>query len=226
MRGAELMARTARAKSETGIYAVILKGKTDIFRSDEDYEDFIERLDDSDAEMLGFGLVHDHAFLCIKESAAGISADIRSIIIGYARYYNKKYGSTGRLFDGRFKSEPINSEAETENCVRLVQDAVNITGKDGYTSVGGDGEYEMLPFFASEMGTKKASAKRSKRADNAPEAKTSKIKAGKKKAVTDNKEAHKNTANPAVTAVQDTDGKPSPAVEPKKPEKNLPSWLL
>lgn len=220
------MARTARAKSETGIYAVILKGKTDIFRSDEDYEDFIERLDDSDAEMLGFGLVHDRAFLCIKESAAGISADIRSIIISYARYYNKKYGSTGRLFDGRFKSEPINSEAETENCVRLVQDAVNITGKDGYTSVGGDGEYEMIPFFASAMGIKKTSAKRSKRADNAAKAETSKIKAGKKKAITDNKEVHENKIKPAAPAVRDTDGEPSPAAEPKKPEKNLPSWLL
>lgn len=204
----------------------ILKGKADIFRSDEDYEDFIERLNDSDAEMLGFGLVRDYAFLCIKESAAGISADIRSIIISYARYYNKKYGSTGRLFDGRFKSEPINSDAEAENCVRLVQDAVNITGKDGYTSIGGDGEYEMLPFFASAMGIKRTSAKRSKKADNAAGAETSKIKAGKKKVMTDNNETHENKSKPADHNVQDADNKPSLAAEPKKPEKNLPPWLL
>lgn len=217
------MARTARKKSDTGMYSVILKGKTDIFRNDDDYEDFIERMNNSDADILGFGLIRDHVFICIKESGAGISADIRSIIISYARYYNKKYGLSGKLFDGRFKSEPLNSVKEAENCVRLVQDVVNITGEDGYTSVGGDGAYEMIPFFEYDMGIKKNQSRRNNVSDSSSHKETQKkdntVKKNTEKTSGSNSVNHdlpktdKNTDIPAANTI-------------KKPKKDLPPWLL
>lgn len=93
--------------------------------------------------------------MCVKESENGIAADIRAIIISYARYYNKKYSINGRLFDGRFKSEPINSQAELKNSISIVQSVTEITGEEAYVTENDmNDSYVMLPFYASAMGKK------------------------------------------------------------------------
>lgn len=148
------MARKAREKSKTGMYNIILKGNTDIFKDDEDYNEFIERLENSPAEVLGLGLINKYAFMCLHEGVNGIASDIRTVIISYARYYNKKYNTDGKLFDGRFKSEPINSDKELQNSVSIIQSVTKITGKDAYVTENDAVEYEMIPFYASAMGEK------------------------------------------------------------------------
>lgn len=206
------MARKAREKSETGMYNVILKGKIDIFRDDDDYQEFIDKMDESTAEILGFGLVRDLVFLCIRESKSGIAADLRSIVISYARYYNKKYQTEGKLFDGRFKSEPIHNDAELGNSIRLVQAVSELTGKDGYVSDHEEsGDYEMIPFFAAAMGEKPMRTPRQKPAqkhkENTPPEK-----------IDPPKQAEKPTRKEETT--------PEKIDPPKPKQKNLPSWLL
>lgn len=201
------MARAAREKSVTGMYNVILKGNKDVFLVDDDYINFIERLDE--LNVLGFGLIHDRVFLCVKESEKGIAADMRSIIISYARYYNKKYELEGKLFQGRFKSEPINSGSELQNSISIVQNVTDLTGEDGFVSQSKMIDFEMIPFFASSMGApkskkhRKPSVKKPKAA-SAPEP-TSKPKAAESKII---------------------ENKPEPPAPKPKQNKNLPSWLL
>ena len=208
------MARKAREKSETGMYNVILKGKIDIFRDDDDYQEFIDKMDESKAEILGFGLVRDFVFLCIRESESEIAADLRSIVISYARYYNKKYQTEGKLFDGRFKSEPIHNDAELGNSIRLVQAVSELTGKDGYVSDHEEsGDYEMIPFFAAAMGEKpirtprKKPVQKQQRKENTPPEK-----------IDPPKQAEKPTRKEETT--------PEKIDPPKPKQKNLPSWLL
>lgn len=148
------MPRKAREKSKTGMYNIILKGNIDIFRDDDDYDEFLLRLDNSSAEILGIGMISNYVFMCLKESEDGIAADMRTVIISYARYYNKKYNIEGRLFDGRFKSEPINSQKELINSVSIVQDVTQITGEDARVTDNESTDYEMIPFYASSMGLK------------------------------------------------------------------------
>lgn len=148
------MARKAREKSRTGMYNIILKGNTDIFKDDEDYNEFIERLENSPAEVLGLGLISRYAFMCLHESANGIASDLRTVVISYARYYNKKYNTDGKLFDGRFKSEPINSDGELKNSVSIIQSVTEITGKEACVTENDMAEYKMIPFYASAMGQK------------------------------------------------------------------------
>lgn len=190
------MPRTAREKSKTGMYNIILKGKTDVFRDDEDYEEFLSRLDNSQAEVLGLGLIKGGAFMCLNEGADGIAADIRTVVISYARYYNKKYNTEGRLFDGRFKSEPINSKSELINSVSIVQDITNITGEDARVTDNESTDYEMISFYASAMGKKKK-----------PAAKAKPNKAAVLKPIKQQKSA------------------PEPKPVPQQ-KKSLPSWLL
>lgn len=208
------MARKAREKSKTGMYNVILKGKIDIFRDDDDYQEFIDKMDESKAEILGFGLVRDFVFLCIRESESEIAADLRSIVISYARYYNKKYQTEGKLFDGRFKSEPIHNDAELGNSIRLVQAVSELTGKDGYVSDHEEsGDYEMIPFFAAAMGEKpirtprKKPVQKQQRKENTPPEK-----------IDPPKQAEKPTRKEETT--------PEKIDPPKPKQKNLPSWLL
>lgn len=147
------MARKAREISKTGMYNIILRGKTELFKDDEDYNRFVEGLSNPNWKVSAYGLVSNTAFLCVKESEAGIAADVRTVVISYARYYNKKYQTEGRLFDDRFKSEPINNKAEEQNSINIVLNAPYIIDTDGYVSDDG-GEYEMIPFYASAMGLK------------------------------------------------------------------------
>lgn len=54
----------------------------------------------------------NHYHLLLSERAEnGISAFIRKLNIGYAKYFNKRYNRSGYLFQGRTKKIRINSDA-------------------------------------------------------------------------------------------------------------------
>ncbi len=195
------MPRKAREKSKTGMYNIILKGNTDIFRDDDDYDEFLLRLDNSSAEILGIGMIKNYVFMCLKESEEGIAANLRTVIISYARYYNKKYDIEGRLFDGRFKSEPINSQKELLNSVSIVQDVTHITGEDARVTDNESAEYEMIPFYASAMGRKQM-----RRTVLTP--------------------APKRTAKASAIKVKEPEKKVQEESPKPLPKKSLPSWLL
>ena len=52
---------------------------------------------------------HFHLLIIGKEDSS-ISKFMQKLITAYVMYYNKKYKRTGSLFEGRFKSEHLNSD--------------------------------------------------------------------------------------------------------------------
>ena len=53
-------------------------------------------------------LMSNHFHLLVKEiTEGGITTFMRKVNTGYSMYFNKKYGRTGNLFQGKFKSEYI-----------------------------------------------------------------------------------------------------------------------
>ncbi|MDD6484745.1 MAG: hypothetical protein PUF72_09280 [Clostridiales bacterium] len=151
------MARKARARSSMGTYNIILCGKAGLFREDADYEHFLELMDKYISDVYGFSLTENTVCMAAGESEKGISMDLKPLITSYARYYNKKYNTDGKVFDGRFKSEPIESRKELENSAALAAAIPDITGKEGYVSENGK-EYEMISFYAPVAGTVKKKA--------------------------------------------------------------------
>jgi putative transposase len=111
------MPRGTREKSESGIYHVMLRGidKMDIFLSDSDYEKFLyyvrEAMDKSDFVVYGYCLMTNHVHLLIKTETEEIGDIVRRIAVGYAQYHNLKNGRTGHLFQNRFRSETVDSDA-------------------------------------------------------------------------------------------------------------------
>ncbi len=223
------MARKAREKSATGMYNVIIKGSAPLFNNDEDYDFFIEILQDYIDEIYAFAITPSVMAIAMKETDKGIGMDLKPLMTKYARYYNKNNNLEGKLFADRFKSEPILGDKELKNSIALIEDLLVITNSDGYTSVNGDGKYEMIEFYASLMGKKETLKKKAQ-----PKKKTEAVKkptpakktsAPVKKTTTPKKTAAPKPAKVEKSTVKKTEETVQKPVE-KKRNNSLPTWLL
>ncbi len=46
---------------------------------------------------------------------------VKSVVTSYARYFNRTYNREGKLFLGRFKSEPLETAEEIESCLNDIK---------------------------------------------------------------------------------------------------------
>ncbi|MDR1272666.1 MAG: transposase [Clostridiales Family XIII bacterium] len=111
------MPRKKRETSATGIYHVLLRGinKQNIFEEDEDYDKFLGFLGQvkklSGFELYAYCLMGNHVHMLLKEKEESISMAIRRLGARYAFWFNWKYQRSGHLFQDRFKSEPVETDA-------------------------------------------------------------------------------------------------------------------
>lgn len=119
------MARKLREKSDTGIYHVMIRGinKQQIFFDKDDYYCMQRALADAptvvgpdgsvvsrdDCTIYAYAILPNHMHLLIREGERNISNIMRKIEDKYVIFYNKKYERIGPLFQGRFRSEPVNN---------------------------------------------------------------------------------------------------------------------
>lgn len=128
------MARKAREKSISGYYSVLIGGYGRLFIDDEDYENFIEKIDKYiGEEAKAFALIENAACLVVKESEKGIGADIKPLTTSYTRYFQKRYDSDEKLFERRFASEPIETAGEMAHALAMIHRMCSLAGKDGFT---------------------------------------------------------------------------------------------
>ena len=128
------MPRKAREKSSTGIYAILLESEYKIFRDDDDYNEFIGRIDEYlNMNAIAFALIESAVCLIVKETEQGIGKDIKPLTTSYARYYGAKYELDGGLFKQRFRSEPIESADDMAWNLACVHKLCETLGTEGYT---------------------------------------------------------------------------------------------
>lgn len=113
------MAREARKISKSGNYYVVLKGEK-LFVTDEDKKMFIGILEKNFATGVvhGYELGDNEIRLVVKEGEKGISMTMKPVTTSYARYFNRTHEREGKLFSGRFKSEPLETSEEIEECIK------------------------------------------------------------------------------------------------------------
>ncbi len=69
---------------------------------------FLEPVDKSLVDILGYALLPNHFHLILRQKAEeGITAFMRKLGVAYSMYFNLKYQHEGTLFQGRFKSRHI-----------------------------------------------------------------------------------------------------------------------
>lgn len=107
------MPRSARQKSRSGIYHVMLRGanRQEIFHDDYDCKKFLDLIlrykIEKEMEVFAWCLMNNHVHLLLKEGNESVSLTMKRIGVSYATYYNNKYMTTGHLFQDRFRSENV-----------------------------------------------------------------------------------------------------------------------
>jgi REP element-mobilizing transposase RayT/ribosomal protein S25 len=120
------MPRTARIKSDSGIYHVMLRGidKRNIFLNPNDYEKFIESIIKAKEKVkfsvYAYCLMTNHVHALIRSDTEDIGETVRRIAVSYAQYHNNKYGRTGHLFQNRFKSEAVDDDQYFLTVIRYI----------------------------------------------------------------------------------------------------------
>ena len=120
------MSRKARQKSETGIYHVMVRGinQQDIFHDKDDFERYLETLKkvsfQSGVSILGYCLMTNHVHLLVREGDKDLSVFMKGLGVSYAYWYNWKYERTGHVFQDRFKSECVESDAYLLTVIRYI----------------------------------------------------------------------------------------------------------
>lgn len=132
------MPREARKKSKTGIYHILLRGQNRqiIFQDNEDNAQFLHELreckDKSGFRIYGYCLMGNHIHLLLHELDEEIGTIMQRIGSGYVYWYNRKYRRCGHLFQDRYKSEAVETDAYFLTVLRYIHNnpvKANITNK-------------------------------------------------------------------------------------------------
>jgi REP element-mobilizing transposase RayT len=83
-----------------------------VFREVPDRVRFLSKLEeycDRDQQsIIAYCLMNNHYHLALRQDGERpLSATLRSLLQGYAQFYNRKYGTVGSLFQGRFQSKLV-----------------------------------------------------------------------------------------------------------------------
>ena len=122
------MPRGARRVSESGYYHVMLRGngRQILFEDDGDRSRFLELLSDmlarSGVVLIAWCLMTNHVHLLVGDEGGRLSEALHDVASSYAGYYNRKTGHVGAVFGGRFKSVPVESDAQLVAAVRYIHD--------------------------------------------------------------------------------------------------------
>ena len=110
------MARPLRIQVADGWYHVTARGidRKAVFRDDADRSHFLELLED----MMGryrvclhaYVLMDNHYHLLIQTPQANGSAAMQWLNVSYSVWFNRRHRRCGPLFQGRFKSIPVEAE--------------------------------------------------------------------------------------------------------------------
>ena len=120
------MPRSARKKSKTNIYHVMLRGinRQRIFEDREDNEKFLGILQEYKAvsgyRVFAYCLMGNHIHLLIQFQKEPIEQGMKRICSKFVYWYNTKYGRVGHLFQDRYKSEPIEDDSYLLSCFRYI----------------------------------------------------------------------------------------------------------
>ena len=120
------MARTARVKSETGIYHIMIRGinKALLLEDEEDNKKFLAVLEEcktiSQFKIYAYCLMGNHIHLLLKTETEGLEQIFKRIGARYVYYYNWKYKRRGHLFQDRFKSEPVDKNGYLLTVLRYI----------------------------------------------------------------------------------------------------------
>ena len=122
------MPRSARASVGGLCYHVLNRGnrRETVFHKPEDYDAFVKTTVDACVRLpmsvLGYCLMPNHFHLVIRPKADGdLGRWMQWLLTAHARRYHRHYGTTGHVWQGRFKAFPIEDDDHLRTVLRYVE---------------------------------------------------------------------------------------------------------
>lgn len=122
------MPRTARASVGGIWYHALNRGNRgdEVFHKPADYENFVEAMVDArerlPVDVLGYCLMANHFHLIIRPNGDDdLGRWMQSVLTAHARRYNRDYATTGHVWQGRFKSFPVQDDEHLATLLRYVE---------------------------------------------------------------------------------------------------------
>ena len=98
--------------------------RTTLFREDADREDFVARLaalaEQGALIVYAWALLPNHAHLLVRTGHRPLARSMRSLLTGYAGAFNRRHQRAGHLFQNRYKSIVVETEAYLLELVRYL----------------------------------------------------------------------------------------------------------
>lgn len=124
--GSDNMARVARLVSDSGYYHVMARGnnKEMIFKNTSEKQYYLDELklaiEEGSLILLSYCIMDNHIHLLINSDIDSMADAFRRIHLKFALRYNKKYNQVGHVFQGRYKSEVINTDQYLLSAIRYI----------------------------------------------------------------------------------------------------------
>jgi len=122
------MGRGPRKTSATGYYHVVTRGnqRQPVFRAEADYGVYCEFVTDAvrsfSVQVAHFCLMPNHVHLLVQTDAReALSRAMHQLQRRYWFYWRRSVGLSGHLWQGRFHSFPIDSEAYLLEAARYIE---------------------------------------------------------------------------------------------------------
>ena len=122
------MPRKPRRMTEAGVYHVVTRGnnRQPLFRKREDFLFYtsllIQLKGDLPFDIYHYCLMTNHTHLLMRfQSQEGLQKVMQRTNLRYAKYYRKQYKYYGHVFQDRFKSFAIETDAYLLECGRYIE---------------------------------------------------------------------------------------------------------
>ena len=120
------MPRRGRIDYPGALHHVISRGieRKYIFKQDRDKDEFHKRLKEnlakSSMQCFAWCVMGNHFHLLLQSGTTRLAEFMRSLLTGYAVYYNRKHKRVGHLFQNRYKSTICDKDAYLLSLVRYI----------------------------------------------------------------------------------------------------------
>ena len=120
------MPRQARLDAPGVLHHVMARGieRRRIFFDDRDRDDFLRRLSELATStalvVYAWSLMPNHFHLLVRTGRVSLSQNMRSLMSGYAGYFNRRHRRHGHVFQNRFKSIVCDEEVYLLELVRYL----------------------------------------------------------------------------------------------------------
>src|SRR4030042_6575944 len=120
------MARKPRIEYEGALYHVITRGnqRQRVFKDVEDHQRYLKILADYKVRyeyaLYAYVLMINHVHLLIETRETPLSKILQGINQSYTMYFNRKYGTVGHLFQGRYKAILCDKDAYLLSLIKYI----------------------------------------------------------------------------------------------------------